>query len=117
MFRRSTETTNAHSLRDVTVRLADREDARALRRLAELDSAIAPIGPVVVAQSEGEILAAVPVAGGPAIADPFRRTAALVEMLELRAGQLRPQRPAAAPRSVCARLAGSIRGGSVPSLR
>ena len=30
-----------------------------------------------------------PLAGGPAIADPFHRTAALVQMLELRAQQLR----------------------------
>lgn len=107
MFRRSTETNDAPTVRDVTVRMADREDVRALRRLAELDSAIAPTGPVVVAQTGGEILAAIPVAGGPAIADPFRRTAALVEMLELRARQLRPQLPPGA-RSARPRLTGRL---------
>ena len=35
-----------------------------------------------------------PLAGGPAMADPFHRTAALVEMLELRARQLRDARAA-----------------------
>ena len=74
---------------DVTVRLAIEADARALRRLAALDSSPPPAGPTVVAEVDGELVAAVPVDGGPAIADPFLRTAALIQMLELRASQLR----------------------------
>ena len=81
---------------DVTVRLARTSDARQLFSLAALDSASAPQGDVVVAESGGRIVAALPLAGGPAIADPFLRTAALVQMLELRARQLRAAAPAAA---------------------
>lgn len=78
---------------EITVRPADHTDARALLELAALDSAQVPAGDLVIAESDGEIVAAVPVDGGRAIADPFRGTAALVEMLELRAAQMR-RRPA-----------------------
>ena len=74
---------------DVTVRLARSSDTRQLFSLAALDSASVPQGEVVVAESEGRIVAALPLTGGPAIADPFHRTLALVQMLELRAQQLR----------------------------
>ena len=74
---------------EITVRLADHTDSRALIDLAALDSAQVPAGALVVAESDGEIVAAVPVDGGRAIADPFRGTALIVQMLELRAGQIR----------------------------
>lgn len=74
---------------DIRVRLADQSDAPALARLAALDSAEPPVGAALVAELDGEAVAAVPVGGGRAIADPFRRTAAAVELLELRAAQLR----------------------------
>ena len=56
------------------------------------------------------MVAALPIDGSSAIADPFRRTAALVQMLELRAGQLRngKQAPSHAS-SLRARLAGTMR--------
>jgi hypothetical protein len=44
---------------------------------------------VLVAEVGGELVAALPLDGGDAVADPFRPTAALVEMLTLRAQQLR----------------------------
>ena len=71
------------------MRLADHTDSRALLELAALDSAQVPAGALVLAESDGQLVAAVPVNGGRAIADPFRGTAALVEMLELRAAQMR----------------------------
>jgi len=77
------------------VRLARSSDARQLFYLAALDSASVPQGDVVVAESGGRIVAALPLAGGRAIADPFHRTRALVQMLELRARQLRAGTPAA----------------------
>ncbi len=40
----------------------------------------------MVAEVGGEVLAALPARGGQAIADPFRPTAELVEMLRVRAG-------------------------------
>ena len=77
---------------DVTVRLAEYSDAAALNRLAALDDARVPDGPVLVAESGNQAVAALPLHGGRAIADPFRRTTALVEMLDLRARQLRGPR-------------------------
>ena len=74
---------------DVTVRLADYSDAAALVRLADLDGARVPDGPVLMAEAGDRPVAALPLNGGRAIADPFHRTTALVEMLDLRARQLR----------------------------
>jgi hypothetical protein len=67
-------------------------DAAALSRLAQLDSARPP-GPeqVLVAEVGGELRAALPLDGGPVIADPFQPTADLVAMLAERARQLVPQ--------------------------
>jgi hypothetical protein len=75
----------------------------AVERLARLDSARRPRGPVLVAAIGGEPVAAVPIDGGPAIADPFRPTAALVSLLELRVAQTRGrQRRARLARSIAA---------------
>jgi hypothetical protein len=79
---------NVHTL-EITMRLADHADACALLTLAALDSAQVPAGDLVIAESEGELVAAMPVEGGRAIADPFRRTALILEMLELRAAHIR----------------------------
>jgi hypothetical protein len=76
-------------LNDFTIREARPADADALSRLAELDSARVPAGRILVGEVDGELVAAVPMAGGPAIADPFRPTSALVSLLGLRAAQLR----------------------------
>ena len=72
-----------------TIGEAGAADDAALRQLAELDSGRVPAGRILVAEVDGEILAAVPLTGGPAIADPFRRTSAPVSLLGLRAAQLR----------------------------
>jgi hypothetical protein len=69
-------------------------DAAALTRLAQLDGAPSPTGPMLVAELSGEIVAAVPIDGGRAIADPFRPTAALVELLHART-RLLAEAPAA----------------------
>src|SRR5215212_8378364 len=65
----------------VVLRRAQRQDANALDRLAALDGVRRPAGELMLAEVEGEILAAVPVEGGRAIADPFRPTADLVDLL------------------------------------
>ena len=93
MLHRSTDKTKAARPEDVTVRLADYSDARALVRLAALDSGAVPDGPTVLAEVDGTVVAALPLSGGRAIADPFHRTAALTAMLELRAAQLRGDHP------------------------
>jgi hypothetical protein len=73
----------------VIVRRSEPRDARSLARVAGRDSKSVPDGPLLVAEAGGEVLAALPLHGGEPIADPFRPTAALVALLELRARQLR----------------------------
>jgi hypothetical protein len=73
----------------VTVRLARPADAEAVRRLAELDNRRVPRGRMLVAEVGGQLLAARPLDGHGAIADPFRPTAHLIELLELRSAHLR----------------------------
>jgi hypothetical protein len=75
----------------VVIRESRRSDAEHLRRLAQLDSARPHQGPMVVAEVDGEIRAAVSLTDGTVIADPFRRTADLVALAETRALQLRAQ--------------------------
>jgi hypothetical protein len=65
-------------------------DADALNRLAGLADRPLPAGGVLlVAEVERELLAAMSTDGRTVVADPFRATADLVELLKLRAGQLR----------------------------
>jgi hypothetical protein len=75
----------------LTVRAATLRDDEAVRVLAALEGVGMPKGPVLVAEIGHEVVAALPLDGGAALADPFRRTAHLVELLELRAKQLRAQ--------------------------
>jgi hypothetical protein len=75
----------------LTIRAAAPADDAALGRLAELDSAPPPrSGPMLLAEVDGELRAALPLDGGRAIADPFRPTAELVAILAERARQLAP---------------------------
>ena len=84
----------------MTIRRADLADLAALDRLAALDSASAPTGEVLVGEVGGELWAAVEIDSGRAIADPFRPSAELVELLQLHArGSC-----ARAPRARLARL-------------
>lgn len=97
---RSTVETSPPLSRSLVIRLARPADARALDRLARLDSAPAdahriaalanaPLkGGVLVAEVDGAVQAARVVEDGTAIADPFRATAGLTSMLALRAEQL-----------------------------
>lgn len=101
--------TTFDSAHRVTVRLADYGDSAALVRLAGLDSAAYPEGPTLVAEVDGEIQAALPVDGGPPIADPFRPTAGLVEMLRLRAEHLRGEQPSVFASPRVARAMSAIR--------
>lgn len=74
----------------VTIRAAHGGDAVALKRLAALDSACGPPSePVLLAEVCGEVRAAISLYDGAIVANPFTPTAALVELLEARARQLR----------------------------
>jgi hypothetical protein len=73
----------------IVVRLAGDEDRGELSRLAQLDSARLPSAPVLAAFAGERALAAISVSDGGAVADPFRRTAEIVAMLEARLEQIR----------------------------
>lgn len=76
------------SMDALVIRPAYPDDAAALERLARLDSQrpfVGRTGPALVAERDGRILAALSVADGRAIADPFAPTADLVALLRLHA--------------------------------
>ena len=73
---------------DISIRSATADDYTALWQLAALDDRPLPHAPFVIAEVAGEIIAAVSRDTGEAIADPFRRTAQAVALLQLRAEQL-----------------------------
>lgn len=86
---RRLEQTVAPVRHDTSVRPAGPADRPTLERLAALDSSAVPAGEVLIAEIDGEHVAAIEVATGSTIADPFRRTAAAVELLVSRAAHLR----------------------------
>lgn len=72
----------------LTIRYAFPDDEDPLRRLAVLDSAVMPPTPMLVAEVDGQLRAALSLATGETIADPFHPSVALVELLCARAQQL-----------------------------
>jgi hypothetical protein len=88
----------------VTLRFAFPDDERALVRLAALDSAAVPDGPLLLAEVGGELRAAMSLSDGGVIADPFHFTEELIALLQARGAQLAraPSRPRL--RSAVARL-------------
>jgi hypothetical protein len=75
----------------VTLRLATREDDEAIARLAALYDRSPPSGPLLLADVNGELQAALALTGPQELMDPYLPTAALVELLALRAKHLRAQ--------------------------
>jgi hypothetical protein len=73
---------------NLTIRRATSSDEFAVRRLAALDSAFPPTGEILLAEMGNELWAALSVDTGAAIADPFRPSADLVDLLRFRAGRL-----------------------------
>ena len=67
----------------LTVRRLSEADLASVLRLAELDSAIAPPAPLVGVEENGSLLAAASMTTGEMIADPFKRTAPLRDMLRV----------------------------------
>jgi hypothetical protein len=69
----------------LTIRLARENDHASLATLAQLDSGRAPAHPVLLAEADGGVVAAVSLLDGAAVADPFRPTADVVDLLRMRA--------------------------------
>jgi hypothetical protein len=76
------------SRRRIDIRWAENEDEAILRRLAHLSSRALPRGPFLLAEADGEPLAALSVATGESVSDPFVATYDLVALLELRSQHL-----------------------------
>src|SRR5438128_360168 len=72
----------------IVLRPAVLSDGAAVAALAALDSAERPSGDLLIAELDGRIVAAVALDDGRAIADPFRLTADLVDLLRRRARQI-----------------------------
>jgi len=87
-------TSTASSL---TIRHATATDEADLIRLAALDSSRVPSGELLVDQVAGNLVAALSVDTGAAIADPFEHTAAIVESMRAHARASRAPRPAVLP--------------------
>jgi hypothetical protein len=69
----------------LTIRLAREDDRASLAILAQLDSGRAPAHPVLLAEADGGVVAAVSLLDGTSVADPFRPTADVVDLLRVRA--------------------------------
>ena len=73
----------------ISVRVLGSDDRAAVTRLAGVDSAPMPRGELLGAEADGTLIAALSLSDGTVMADPFRASSAAVELLQLRAKQLR----------------------------
>jgi hypothetical protein len=83
-----------HGTESVTLRFGGAGDEAALARVAHLDSAMPPAQPVLLAEVGREVVAALSLADGSVVADPFRPSTNIVELLRARARQLDGETPA-----------------------
>jgi hypothetical protein len=83
-----TQITHTHPHDPIMIRPAVAADEPALELLAELDSARPPSGPALIAERQGQAVAALTLADGVVIANPFLPTGDLVALLRLRASQV-----------------------------
>ena len=97
------------------IRMATEEDEPTLRRLAGLDSQPPIAGPALIGEIDGAAAAAISLTDGRVIADPFRSTAGLRQVLQTRYRVIRthermpllPERLRAAFAPFRARVAGA----------
>ena len=85
---------------DVMIRLARPADERAVTELSVLDYASRPAEPVLVAEVNGSLWAALSLSDSHAVADPFRPSGDLVDLLRERARQLQGARRAGGHRAM-----------------
>jgi hypothetical protein len=74
--------------KSVTLRFGSLSDQGPLAALAELDSTAPLEQPVLLAEVDGQLRAALALTGGVVVADPFYPTADLIDLLRARARQL-----------------------------
>jgi hypothetical protein len=73
----------------LVIRRARPDDAAALARVAELDDARVPAGPLLVGEVGGRIWVAVSLVSREDIADPYQRSGEIAGLVRERARQLR----------------------------
>src|SRR5437763_10588970 len=71
--------------RSVTLRFGVPADENRLARLAALDSSKPPAQPILLAEVDGQLLAALALSDRAVVADPFHPTADLIDLLRARA--------------------------------
>ena len=78
----------------VTIRPLSADDLAAVERVAERDSTRVPGGPLLGADMDGRLVAAISTTTGKVVADPFVHTAGVVEALRAQVGDVdgRPAR-------------------------
>jgi hypothetical protein len=81
----------------ITIRRATEDDARALDRVARLDSRRLPAGPHLIALADDVPVAAISLSSGQTVANPFAATGDVVALLQERAAHLGGEPPAALP--------------------
>ena len=74
---------------DVAIRVANKNDTAAIHELEQLDSRSLTDGARLVATLDGVPVAALAVADDSVVADPFEKTQPVVDLLRIRARQLR----------------------------
>jgi hypothetical protein len=84
--------TRSNNPNNVTIRWATPADRPALERVAGLDSKHVPTGPLLIAEVDGRVWAALSTHDDTAVADPFVPSGSLVTLLATRASQLRKSR-------------------------
>jgi hypothetical protein len=75
----------------ITLRVATADDAQAIERLAALYDRPIPPDPMLLAVVDGELQAALTLAGDRELMEPYLPTAGLVDLLALRVEQLREE--------------------------
>ena len=73
----------------ITIRPLRADDVPAVERLAEFEDRPVPAGPLLLAEVEGTVEAAIGLGGGETVANPFSESAGAVSLLHVRAAQLR----------------------------
>lgn len=82
----------------LALRLADEADACALTRLAALDSAVVPEGPLLLGLLDGRAVVALSLSTDAVIADPFTPTVDVIALVRRRAERIRGTATAFKPR-------------------
>lgn len=78
-------------LHEMVLRADRPTDESTLRRLAALDSTRPLKGRALVAEIDGEPVAAIGLTDGRVVADPFVKTSEVVELLQVRADRMQPE--------------------------